>query len=386
MIILMYRWKAYNQQDIADGLRRRGHRVDEISGEMSNYDTDMYFYRKFTEKLDSCKYDCVFTVNYFPIISTVCEERKIPYISWCCDSPIGTMYHKTVFNSVNKIFTFDMFNKAEFEDMGADIEYLPLCGAVDRVDELLADAADLERYDCDISFIGSMYNKNSYDEVYEQLPEYLKGYFDAVLKIQSSLHGEYIFDDVLDAGVVTELNRNFVLAKSEDSFSDLPLIFATTVLGFKTAQMERKRLIARISRICSVDLYTDDDSLDMPGVNNKGIADYWETAPKVFNRSRINLNFTIKSIRTGIPLRVWDILSAGGFCITNYRPELLLYFENGKDLVIFENEEDLIKKIKYYLEHDEERKRIAENGHNKVKKYHCYNNRFDEMKKFVPDI
>ena len=386
MKILMYRWKAYNQQDIVEQLELRGHQVDEIRGEMSNFDTDMIFYDKFIERLDGDRYDLVLTVNYFPLISIACEERRIRYVSWCCDSPIGTMYHQSVYNKMNTIFTFDMFNKVEFEDMGANVLHLPLCGAVERVDALLSEASDLEEYDCDISFIGSMYNKNSYDEVYDHLPEYLKGYFDGVLKVQAGLYGEYVLDDILDATTVRELNKHFILAKSEDSFSDISLVFATTVLGFKIAQMERKRLLARLSRVAEVNLYTDDEQMDMPGVNNRGIADYWEVAPKIFNRSKINLNFTIRSIRTGIPLRVWDILSAGGFCITNYQPELLMYFENGKDLVIFEDEEDLIEKVKYYLSHEEERKAIAMNGYNKVKNLHKYSDRFDEMKKIIPEL
>ena len=386
MKILMYRWKAYNQQDIVEQLERRGHTVDEIRGEMSNFDTDMIFYDKFVQKLDGGEYDMVFTVNYFPLISIACEARGIRYVSWCCDSPIGTMYHNSVYNKVNTIFTFDMFSKVEFEDMGANVLHLPLCGAVERVDALLSEASDLEQYDCDVSFIGSMYDKNSYDEVYDHLPEYLKGYFDSVLKVQTGLYGEYILDDVLDAATVRELNKHFILAKSEDSFSDLALVFATTVLGFKIAQMERKSLLAKLSRVTEVDLYTDDKNFDMPGVNNRGIADYWEVAPKVFNRSKINLNFTIRNIRTGIPLRVWDILSAGGFCITNYQPELLMYFENGKDIVIFEDAEDLIEKVKYYLTHEEERKQIALNGYNKVKNMHRYCDRFDEMKKLIPEI
>lgn len=386
MKILMYRWKAYNQQDIVEQLELRGHQVDEIRGEMSNFDTDMIFYDKFIEKLDGDRYDLVLTVNYFPLISIACEERGIRYVSWCCDSPIGTMYHQSVYNKMNTIFTFDMFNKVEFEDMGANVLHLPLCGAVERVDALLSEASDLEEYDCDISFIGSMYNKNSYDEVYDHLPEYLKGYFDGVLKVQAGLYGEYVLDDILDATTVRELNKHFILAKSEDSFSDISLVFATTVLGFKIAQMERKRLLARLSRVAEVNLYTDDEQVDMPGVNNRGIADYWEVAPKIFNRSKINLNFTIRSIRTGIPLRVWDILSAGGFCITNYQPELLMYFENGKDLVIFEDEEDLIEKVKYYLSHEEERKAIAMNGYNKVKNLYKYSDRFDEMKKIIPEL
>lgn len=386
MKILMYRWKAYNQQDIIDNLIKRGHEVDELFGEMSNFDTDFIFYNKFIRKLESDKFDMVLTVNYFPLISMACQERNIPYVSWCCDCPLGTMYHESVYNPVNTIFAFDMLNAIEFKAMGANVHYLPLCAEVDRVDNLLRESKDLDEYDCDISFIGSMYNKNSYDEVYDHLPEYLKGYFDAVMKMQMNIYGEYLLDDMLDSKTVSELNRHFLLAKSDKSFSDLSLVFSTTVLGFKIAQMERKSMIAELSKYNKVDLYTDDESIIMPGVRNRGLADYWNVAPKIFNRSRINLNFTIRNIRSGLPLRIWDIMGAGGFLITNYQPELEMYFKNGEDLVFFTDKEDLNDKVKYYLENEDERKAIALNGWNKVRELHNYQKRFDEMSKIISGI
>ena len=386
MKILMYRWKAYNQQDIIDNLIKRGHEVSEIFGEMSNFDTDVIFYNKFVKKLESDNFDMVLTVNYFPLISIACQERNIPYVSWCCDCPLGTMYHETVYNPVNTIFTFDMLNAIEFKAMGANVHYLPLCAEIDRVDKLIAESEDLAEYDCDISFIGSMYNKNSYDEVYDHLPEYLQGYFDAVMKMQMNIYGEYLLDDMLDSKTVNELNRHFLLAKSDQSFSDLSLVFSTTVLGFKIAQMERKSLIAELSKYNEVDLYTDDESVCMPGVRNRGLADYWNKAPKIYNRSKINLNFTIRNIRSGLPLRIWDILGAGGFLITNYQPEIEMYFKNGEDLVFFTEKDDLREKVSYYLTHEEERKRIAMNGQRKVRKLHGYQQRFDEMKKIIQDI
>jgi len=47
-----------------------------------------------------------------------------------------------------------------------------------------------------------------------------------------------------------------------------------------------------------------------------------------------------------------------------------------------ENKEP-VKKVEYYLTHEEERRQIAENGYRKVKQYHTYRNRFDEMLKVM---
>lgn len=386
MNILMYRWKAYNQYDIIRNLKARGHIVDEIYGDMVNFESDEYFAAKFCDAIDSKKYDMVFTVNFFPVISDICEKRGIRYVSWCCDSPISTMYNLSVFNRVNTIFTFDMVDQMYFQNMGAAVYYLPLCADTDRLDEVVTMREPGENYEAPVSFVGSMYNKNSYDEVYEHMPEYMKGYFDAVLKMQMNTYSEYLLDDALDGDMLSELSRYFKLAKSERSFSDLSLIFSTTVLSYKTAQLERKSVIADIARKHDINVYTDDESVHFVRAVNKGIADYWHTAPKVFCDSRINLNLTIKSIRSGIPLRVFDIMGSGGFCMTNCQKELKLFFKDGEDLVTFKNRQDMLDKIDYYLEHEDERREIARNGYNKIKAYHTYANRFDEMAQIIPGL
>jgi spore maturation protein CgeB len=105
--------------------------------------------------------------------------------------------------------------------------------------------------------------------------------------------------------------------------------------------------------------------------------------PKAFYLSKINLNITSRSIESGVPQRVWDILSVGGFCLTNYQPELEDYFEIGKDLDVYHNLEELDEKIAYYLKHDEERVRIAINGYKKMRKYHTTTERLKKALAYI---
>lgn len=385
MKILLYRWKAYNQFDIIRNLEKRGHVVEDIMGEMSNFEVDDAFASRFEDRMDIGNFDLVMSVNYFPIISDICQRKNIRYVSWCCDSPISTMHHESVFNSVNTIFTFDKFDQMIFEEMGAPVYYLPLCVDTDRVSQIIENDNSGKFY-ADLSFVGSMYNKNSYDNLYEHFPEYMKGYFDAVIKLQTEVHERYLLDDALDADMLEELSKYFVLDKTDRSFSDLDLIFSTTVLSYKIANIERRKLLTRLSLLCDVNVYTDDEDADFVKAHNCGTADYWSEAPLIFNRSKINLNLTLRSIRSGIPLRVWDILGAGGFCITNYQPELPLYFEDGVNIVWFKNTAELIEKIKYYLSHEEERRAIAKRGQELVTQYHDYSGRFDCMAEIVDGL
>ena len=417
MHILMYRWKAYNYRDIEQTFLLLGYTVDNIEQELGSYDVSPEFERVIEEKIRGTHYDMVFTVNYFPLISNVCERTGVKYVSWTCDNPLISMYHESVFHDCNYIFTFDKTNYLEFRGMGVKhIWYLPLAVDTERMDALLgapeevrtAGAAhegmktagtvpeeigtaesvpaeigkperrnatqdsEMRKYRGDVAFVGSLYERNSYDKIKNRLPEYLRGYFDAVMEAQLNISGANIVEPMLTTNILEQLQEYFQLEKSEGSFSDLGLIFQTTVLGFKIAEIERRRALIELSKHYKVNVYSNSDVSDLLRIQYCGSVDYWSEMPKVFRMSKINLNFTIPNIKSGIPLRIWDVLGCGGFLLTNYQAEIPYYFKEGEDLVCFDGLEDLCEKVGYYLEHEEERKRIAWNGYRKVREKHSY--------------
>ena len=417
MHILMYRWKAYNYRDIEQTFLLLGYTVDNIEQELGSYDVSPEFERVIEEKIRGTHYDMVFTVNYFPLISNVCERTGVKYVSWTCDNPLISMYHESVFHDCNYIFTFDKTNYLEFRGMGVKhIWYLPLAVDSERMDALLgapeevrtagaahegmktagtvpeeigtaesvpaeigkagrrkaAQDSEMRKYRGDVAFVGSLYERNSYDKIKNRLPEYLRGYFDAVMEAQLNISGANIVEPMLTTNILEQLQEYFQLEKSEGSFSDLGLIFQTTVLGFKIAEIERRRALIELSKHYKVNVYSNSDVSDLLRIQYCGSVDYWSEMPKVFRMSKINLNFTIPNIKSGIPLRIWDVLGCGGFLLTNYQAEIPYYFKEGEDLVCFDGLEDLCEKVGYYLEHEEERKRIAWNGYRKVREKHSY--------------
>lgn len=417
MHILMYRWKAYNYRDIEQTFLLLGYTVDNIEQELGSYDVSPEFERVIEEKIRGTHYDMVFTVNYFPLISNVCERTGVKYVSWTCDNPLISMYHESVFHDCNYIFTFDKTNYLEFRGMGVKhIWYLPLAVDTERMDALLgapeevrtagaahegmktagtvpeeigtaesvpaeigkagrrkaAQDSEMRKYRGDVAFVGSLYERNSYDKIKNRLPEYLRGYFDAVMEAQLNISGANIVEPMLTTNILEQLQEYFQLEKSEGSFSDLGLIFQTTVLGFKIAEIERRRALIELSKHYRVNVYSNSDVSDLLRIQYCGSVDYWSEMPKVFRMSKINLNFTIPNIKSGIPLRIWDVLGCGGFLLTNYQAEIPYYFKEGEDLVCFDGLEDLCEKVGYYLEHEEERKRIAWNGYHKVREKHSY--------------
>ena len=234
-----------------------------------------------------------------------------------------------------------------------------------------------------ISFVGGLYYKNSYDAIEDKLPEYLQGYFDACMEAQLDLYGDNVFDRLLTADILERLCEIIDFHQSDTAFSDIKLVFSSTYLGFKTAQKERIRNLNALASRFEVNLYTDRTDDRLRGVHVRESVDYREEMPLVFHESDINMNFTIRNIRTGLPLRIWDILGAGGFLLTNYQIELGDFFENGKDLVYYDSLDDMMRKAEYYLDHEDERKTIAQNGLKKIVQYHTYEHRIDVILKTV---
>lgn len=382
MKILLYRWKVFNQDDVKSAIEYFGHEVHDYTETVIDKDDETGFKLRDYAELRQVfsAYDCVFSLNYFPHVSDLCEELGKKYIAWTVDSPLISLYHQSLFNKCNYIFIFDRFYCEELKNLGAEhVWYLPLavnCSRVDKItDSLTAD--ERNKWHSEVSFVGGMYHRNSYDEIKDRLPEYLRGYFDAAMAAQMEIYGDSIFDKVLTVDILEKLCELIDFKQDERAFSDIALVFSSTFLGFKLANIERVQILNKLAKHFPTDLYTDDPDKELIGVNLKSAVNYMTDMPKVFNCSRININPVMRNIRTGIPLRAWDIVGAGGFLMTSFQLEYMDFFENGKDYVYYESHDDLLRKTEYYLNHEDERVQIARNGHEKAVKFHSYEKRME---------
>jgi len=84
------------------------------------------------------------------------------------------------------------------------------------------------------------------------------------------------------------------------------------------------------------------------------------------SKSKINLNFCTGD---GASDRVYKVLAAKGFLLTDDWHARAEIFTDKEDLVIFKDINDLNDKIEFYLARPGEAKRIAEKGHHTVQKY-----------------
>lgn len=108
-----------------------------------------------------------------------------------------------------------------------------------------------------------------------------------------------------------------------------------------------------------------------------------------FRRSRDRIVFDPHLLRNlhswfhrGVPqvkARHFEIPACGGFLMTSPADDLGSFYEIGKEIVVYDNLEDLVKKIRYYLVHKEERETIARAGYERTVREHSYIRRFGEI-------
>jgi len=383
MKILIFEWKNFGIEDVCEALSKLGHTYKRITTELI-YERVSAEFDKLFEEAVSAKYDCVFTFNYDPVVSNNCKKYNLPYISFIYDSPLVTLYSYTIINPCNYVFIFDKAQYIEFKNSGINtVYYCPLAVNVSRLERQLS-AARTRNFNADISFVGSMYNEkhNLFDRL-DNLPDFVKGYLDAIMAAQLKVYGYYFIDELLTPDIIKALQESVPLNPNKDGVETVQYLYSNYFIARKLAEMERKDLLGAVSERFNTCLYTPNPTPELPNIDNRGPVDYYNDMPYIFADSRINLNISLRSIRSGIPLRAMDIMGAGGFLMSNYQADFYDFFIPGEDLVLYESKEDLLNKCSYYLSHENERCRIAANGHAKIKEFHTFEVRLQEMFEIV---
>ena len=387
--ILLYKWSNCCETSVSNSLYRLGYHVDSIMGIMTDYDNDKNMKNAFSsyfEQYEEAHIECnaVFSIDYFPLISNICESRNIIYISWFVDYPMNTMYSKNIFNNCNRIFAFDKMQYNELVNLGVhNCFHMPLATDITQWESLEIASEDKDTYLSDISFVGTLYNdsiSNKYNEIHT-FPDSLKGYYDGIIDAQLNVYGYNFIESMLSDTIIRDTKKYLELNLGPLYFDIYNKLLAD-IINRQVSMLERKEVLNLLGNTYDIDLYTSSNTAQITGrkVCFKGYVDYNFVMPKVFKFSKINLNITSKSIVSGIPLRVLDIMGAGGFVLSNYQPEIAEYFENGVEIVMYESMEDMQEKVAYYLEHVEERERIAMAGYIKVKKKFSYE---EKMKNII---
>lgn len=323
----------------------------------------------------------VFSINFFPLISDICEKLHILYVCLTVDCPVLELLDQSIQNSCNRIFLFDRVQYETIHHYNPDrIFHLPLAVNTKRYDEIIGEHHSFPDYQYEVSFVGSLYQEKSPLQTLS-LDSYETGYIEGLLNAQAQFPYTMLLREGLSDSLVSAIKR------SDPSFfhADQPIeniddyIVLHYYLTAEYAYRNRVLTLYELAHDHQVHLFTRSDTSMLQNVICHGGVSTHQEMPLVFYKSKINLNLTILSIQTGLPQRIWDILGCGGFLLTNYQSELPDHFTVGKHLDCFETIAECNEKISYYLAHEDERCEIAQNGYELVKKEHTYRDRMIQM-------
>lgn len=356
--------------------------------EESRVRNDPVFEQEFIAALKEHSPDFVFSFNFLPVVSKVCNQAGVIYVSWIYDNPEIFLYSYQVINKCNIVLMFDSKQYEIFKSGRIDtVEYMPLAASVRRLDRLVPDDDQKKKFGTDISFVGSLYTERIpyYERMLPKLRPYTVGYLEALIRAQLQIYGCNFIEECLTPDIVDDIRKATNIYPYPDSAETPEYLYANYIINRQATIIERKEILTLIGSRHPLRLYTytQNSAFEPAGVQNMGPADYFEEMPYIFKLSRINLNITLRSIQHAIPLRAYDILGAGGFLLSNYQVDLCRHFIPGEEFVYFEDRDDLLSKIDYYLSHEDERAAIAQNAHDKIALEHTFDVRLKQIFELV---
>lgn len=327
------------------------------------------------------KPDCVISYLFIPMVSEITHSFGIPYISWTYDSPLTSLFCEELKNDNNYAFIFDRREYERLREFSpSTVFYLPMAANLSRIGAINLTDEEIDTYSSDISFIGNLYQTNSYNTYYSYLDELtqleFKHYLLTHMRDWNAVKPWPILSEHATDSIISTLNAQKWNTTNMSDNEFLGLLFLTR----KLAEIDRVTILNALAEHHHVDLYTSDThNPALLNVHCHDKVDYNTDMSKIFYCSRINLNITLPSIETGIPQRVFDIMACGGFCLSNYQEEMDDLFTIGKNIEAFHSTEELLDKTDYYLKHEEERLRIAINGYKLIKEKHTTQHRVRSM-------
>ena len=335
--------------------------------------------------------DILISIHFIINLALAAYRNHKKYVVLLWDAPVLEIYNPLAKMDDVYISTFDKLDRQRLLDFGAkNVMYQPLCVNAELFEGWNSEIQKTLQgnYIHDISLIGQLYDENAYDRISHQFPMDIQDFFDRIFEEAAfkwdgvnriyGKTGREIIERIKLASPDFVIPNRWELEDTE--------YFERTCLVHKTANIERIMVLNLLAEEYDVTLYTGSREAAGKMLHNVNIGPPVEAGKAtalVYAGSRINLNIALHGIEQGTSQRIMDVMGAGGFVLSTYCPETAELFEENKEIVFFKTPEELLEKVDFYLTHDEERRRIARAGHEKVISCYTYNKKIRELLRWM---
>ena len=354
-------------KECLSAIQNTGHLTHYIHIDTENCDYEQ-FVKKLLNDIIHFKPDFVLTINHLGFdkegrLTALFNDIELPYVSWFVDSPnvVLSSYDLNISDFCH-IFVWDDDYIPQVKAKGyKNCTYLPLA----------SDTNIFFPKECsfkyNVSFVGSSMvyaihkNMKSWvhrNDLWLAFPVLVEKFL--IMKtrhVEEVLHSEKI---------------NFDSQTQEEDFKAAILWKATQIYR----QSGINKLIDFMPTISGDPNWSNILPIDYEIIPERW---YYDNLSDFYNQSILNFNMTSLQMTNAVNQRVFDVPACNKFLLTDFRKQILEFFETKENMVWFNDVEEIPDLCKFYLKNDESRNRISKNAYNIVTKYHTYNHRIENM-------
>lgn len=325
-----------------------------------------------TKVIAEFKPDIIFNIDHFRFEYQYIPQQVV-WVTWAQDLLPDIMSEETPQKLTNRDFVMNHFTTwKKFRTIGYADKYLieapiPANSRVYKTYQLSKE--EREEYFCDICFVCHAADVDAHiQEVLQRFPKDLwealcaiyKGYQSYVYETGNIFYTEDVFAQYIEGA----LKQNYNLAFRPEVVKYL----AEDMSAWFNQRVFRQVLVDWIldAGFTNIKLWGNGWTTDAKYKEYAmGPAENGEVLSKIYQSAKIVIG---NNIMTTAAARAWETMLSGGFYISNYIPEeedvtdIRKIVEVDKDVVMFYDREDLIQKLHYYLEHEEERQEMIKRG------------------------
>jgi len=334
--------------------------------------------------LDALNPDVVLKIDLFDKIEQYSRKRVV--VEWEID-PIASRI-PTVESSATEnlfVFTHNPERISEYQELGySHFEYLPLCTNPHKFFPNRLDSDSQKRFGCDVSFVGSLMLKTQQnlltvflDTLSRLSREERKTWGNIHVWLTKLISNPPVGSK--NSRFIEELQNLLKTHKLPDvvKINETDIYVAASVEEF-LAYLWRKQVISALVPIGIHIWGAEEWKNDFPK-NYRGSADHYLDLQKLYTASKINLDISRIYQPNVITMRIFDVLACGGFVLADRNDALLELFQEDWDIVCYDTPEEASDKINYYLNHESERRTIAQRGYTKVVQSHTFEHRLNHI-------
>jgi spore maturation protein CgeB len=372
-------------QDVVEVLQNRGHRLHGMHPRSITV-------KHFIQTCRKHQIDWVFAINFSPEIAFLCGKIGIPYVSWTID-PLSLNRYRIIDETIHELcvcFAHDILTVQKFRDLGFPAQHM-LLAAPDLRRQPISQKDLKSKYLCDASFVGSsMINEvveleNYLHSLEKDLIVTRKKTKRDVLKWIKTMTLQHVTDPKYH-GLKSLGGWSFVPKELQDlEISERQRQDILFHIDGSLAALHRQQAIYSLRKSSFELRVWGDKHWCKIHPNYQHRAEHNQELTHIYCASGINIDIPRLYQRNTINMRVFDVLAAGGFVLTEKSDALQNVFTEGQHVGLYTSQKELEDKLQWWLHHPKERQQIAKQGREEVLQKHLISHRVDSILQYVEE-